>query len=196
MLKKCRRRDWMSRRTRSARQSLPFQAGDELPGQRQQIAEHVRERLRRRLLHRQHLDRVPPDDQVVAVALDGGVRDEVVEVRVVCQRRGRRARRVVVHQPAEEPERLGLRQPREAARRRAAPRGPAPCGAACRSARSRSASSSAARAVGATASRGALRAGRRHARATDVGSQRRSAARTAGPGSDRRRTGRSRRAFR
>ena len=44
-----------------------------------------------RLLHREHLDRLLPDDQPVAVALDGGVRDEVVQVRVVGQRRRRRS---------------------------------------------------------------------------------------------------------
>ena len=60
------------------------------PGSGDEIRQHVRERLGRRLLHRQHLDRVSPNHQMVAVALDGRIRDEVVQMRVVRQRRGRR----------------------------------------------------------------------------------------------------------
>ena len=57
----------------------------------------------------QHLDDAVADQQVVAVAVDGGVRDEVVQVRVVREPRGIDDGRVVVHELAEEPERLRLR---------------------------------------------------------------------------------------
>ena len=57
-------------------------------GHRVEVLQHVRERLRRRLLHRQHLDAVVVDVEMVAVALDRGVRHVEVQVRVVLQRRG------------------------------------------------------------------------------------------------------------
>ena len=72
----------MSRRIRSWPDALPFEAGDELAGNCEQVAEHVGEGLARRLLHRQHLDLLRADHQVIAVALDRRIGDEVVQVCV------------------------------------------------------------------------------------------------------------------
>ena len=72
----------MSRRTRSAGSRCHSRQATNSPGSVSRSAEHVRERLRRRLLHRQHLDARAADQQVIALALDRRVRDEVVEVRV------------------------------------------------------------------------------------------------------------------
>ena len=66
--------------------ALPFQAGDELAGHRVEVREQVGKRLARRLLHRQHLDELATDGQMVAVAFDRRVGDEVVQVRVVVER--------------------------------------------------------------------------------------------------------------
>ena len=93
-----------------ARDPLPFEAGDELAGNLVQVLQQKRERLARRLLHRQHLDDAVADQQVVAVAVDRGVGDEVVQVRVVREPGGVHDGRVVVHELAEEPERLALLQ--------------------------------------------------------------------------------------
>ena len=54
-----------------ARDALPFEAGDELAGNLVEVLQEERERLARRLLHRQHLDRAVADQQMVAVAVDG-----------------------------------------------------------------------------------------------------------------------------
>ena len=87
---------------------LPFETCDELARHRVQIRQHVRERLRRGLLHRKELDPVTADEKVIAVAFDRRVRDEVVEIAV--RRRGHsiRDRRVVVQKLPEEAERLLL----------------------------------------------------------------------------------------
>ena len=95
-----------------ARNSLPFEAGDELARNLVQVLQQERERLARRLLHREHLDDAVADQQVVSVAVDGGIRDEVVQVRVVREPRGVHHGRVVVHELAKEAERLGLLQAR------------------------------------------------------------------------------------
>ena len=58
------------------------------------------------------LTRVPVHLEVIAIALDGGVRDEEVEMRVVLERgRGRFVRRVV-EQPPEHLKRVGLGEQR------------------------------------------------------------------------------------
>ena len=51
--------------------SLPLETGDELARHSEQVAEQMRERLARCLLHRQHLDSAATDHQMIAVALDG-----------------------------------------------------------------------------------------------------------------------------
>ena len=113
LLKKWRRRDWMSRRTRSLGHPLPLQARDELPGQGHEVAEHVRECLAWRLLHRQHLDRL--------IARRSGGRGGTRwrsprrSSRGACRRPATKPAAtavVVVHQSAEEPEGLGLAQTR------------------------------------------------------------------------------------
>ena len=112
--------------------ALPLEAGDELAGDLVQVLQQERERLARRLLHREHLDDAVADQEVVAVAVDGGIRDEVVQVRVVREPGGIDHGWRVVHQLAEEAE--GVLPSRDAPvrTRRAAPRTPAPCGAASR----------------------------------------------------------------
>ena len=90
--------------------ALPFETRDEFAGNRMEIPEEVGERLRRRLFHREHLDVPTTDLQVVSVALHGRIGDEVVDVRVVTQGGRIDDRFVVVHQLAEEPKRLRLRQ--------------------------------------------------------------------------------------
>ena len=91
-----------------ARDPLPFEAGDELAGNLVQVLQQERERLARRLLHREHLDDAVADQQMVAVAVDGGIGDEVVQMRVVREPRGIHDGRFVVHQLAEESKRLAL----------------------------------------------------------------------------------------
>ena len=91
-----------------ARDPLPFEAGDELAGNLVQVLHQKRERLARRLLRREHLDDAVADQQVVSVAVDRGVGDEVVQVRVVREPGGVHDGRFVVHELAEEPERLAL----------------------------------------------------------------------------------------
>jgi hypothetical protein len=93
-----------------ARDALPFQARDELAGNRVKISEDVGECLCRRLLHREHLDVPSADLQVVSVALHCRIADEVVDMRVVPQRGGVDDGFVVVHQFAKEPKRPRLRQ--------------------------------------------------------------------------------------
>ena len=93
------------------RDALPFQTGNEFTRDGVEIREQVREGLARWLLHRQHLDPLAADHEVIAVAVDGRIGDEVIEMRVVRQGRCRHRRRVVVHKLAEEGERLVLRQP-------------------------------------------------------------------------------------
>ena len=97
-----------------ARDPLPFEAGDELAGNLVQVLHQKRERLARRLLRREHLDDAVADQQVVAVAVDGGVGDEVVQVRVVREPGGVDDGRFVVHELAEEPEGLALLKARRA----------------------------------------------------------------------------------
>ena len=58
---------------RGVRPPLPLQAGDERARHAVEVLQHVRERLGRRLLHRQRLDAVAVDLEVVAVAVDGRV---------------------------------------------------------------------------------------------------------------------------
>ena len=48
-----------------AREPLPFQAGDELASDGMQVAQEVRERLAGRLLHREHLQALVSDEQVI-----------------------------------------------------------------------------------------------------------------------------------
>ena len=120
--------------------ALPLEAGDELAGDLVQVLQQKRERLARRLLHRQHLDDAVADQEVIAVAVDGRIRDEVVEVRVVREPRGIDHCRRVVHQ-------LGRsRRPPSRVRAgrtlRSAPRTPAPCGGSVPMARSNSDSTS------------------------------------------------------
>ena len=61
---------------------LPFEAGDELTGNRDQVAEDVREGLARRLLHREDLYLLRADHQVISVTIDRRIGDEVVQVRL------------------------------------------------------------------------------------------------------------------
>ena len=79
---------WISRRIRSLGMRCHSRHAMNSPGISYRSCEQVRERLARRLLHRQHLDDAIADQQVVAMALDGGVRDEVVQMRVVRQAGG------------------------------------------------------------------------------------------------------------
>ncbi len=51
--------------------ALPFEAGNELAGDLIQVLQQERERLARRLLHRQHLDDTVTDQEVIAVTVDG-----------------------------------------------------------------------------------------------------------------------------
>jgi hypothetical protein len=69
------------------RDPLPFQARDERTGHGVQLTEDVRKRLRGRVFHREHADADVVDLEVVAVALDRGIRHIEVEMRVVFQRR-------------------------------------------------------------------------------------------------------------
>src|SRR6185295_2240166 len=94
--------------------ALPLETRDEFAGNRVEIPEEVGERLRRRLFHREHLYVPTTDLQVVSVAFHRRIADEVVEVSVVPQRSRVDYGFVVVHQLAEEPKRLCLRQLREA----------------------------------------------------------------------------------
>ena len=94
------------------RNAAPLQAGDELTGQRVQVLEHLRERGARRLLHRQHLHPRRVELQVVAMAVEPAVGDEVVEVRVVLERCARNQARRVVHEVSEELKGVGLVQAR------------------------------------------------------------------------------------
>ena len=94
-----------------ARDTLPFETGDEFPRDRIQLRKKEGERLGRRLLHGQDLDQTPANVQAVAVTLQRRVGKEVVQVRVVRQAGRRYVRaRVVVDQPPQEPERLPLVQ--------------------------------------------------------------------------------------
>ena len=97
-----------------ARDPLPFEAGDELAGNFVQVLHQKRERLARRLLRREHLDDAVADQQMVSVTVDRGVGDEVVQVRVVREPGGVHDGGFVVHELAEEPERLALLKARRA----------------------------------------------------------------------------------
>ena len=94
--------------------ALPFEARDQLAGDLVQVLQQERERLARRLLHRQHLDEAVTDHQVVAMAVDGRVRHEVVEMCVVRQTGRVDGRWVVVHELPEEAKRVGLGEACEA----------------------------------------------------------------------------------
>ena len=76
-----------------AREPLPLQARDQFSRDRVEVAEEERERLARRFLRGQHLDEAMADHEVIALALDRGIRDEVVEVRVVGEAARRRPSR-------------------------------------------------------------------------------------------------------
>ena len=93
------------------RDPLPLQAREALAGKRVQIAKQMREGAARRLLHREHLHAVLADLQVVAVALDRRIRDEIIQMGVVREVRGVHDRGVIVHELSEEPEGLRLGQP-------------------------------------------------------------------------------------
>src|SRR5918994_2051693 len=94
------------------RNAAPLEAGDELTGQRVQLLEHLRECGARRLLHRQHLHSRRVELQVVAMAVEPAVGNEVVEVSVVLERCARSQARSVVHEMSEERKGLGLVQAR------------------------------------------------------------------------------------
>ena len=95
----------------AGRQHLPFQAGHERRRERRQIIEQAGKRARRRLLHRQHLDRVAVHDEAIAVAVHGRVGGVEVEVRVVFQPDAFDLVRRVVDEPSEKGERLLLAEP-------------------------------------------------------------------------------------
>src|SRR4051812_45694515 len=75
-----------------------------------EFSEQVRERLRRRFLHRQDLDLSMADLQTISVAFHGGVRREIVHVRVVAQLRRVDDPLVVVDKFPEQSERVGFRE--------------------------------------------------------------------------------------
>src|SRR5262249_49858910 len=60
--------------------ALPFKARNEFPSQRREIAQDVRKRVRGWLFHREHFDEPMTHDEVVAVAVDRGVGDEVIQM--------------------------------------------------------------------------------------------------------------------
>ena len=93
-------------------QAAPFRAGDELTGDRVQAFEEMGEGAARRLLHRQHLDVLAVDIEMIAVAVHRAIRGEVVDVRVVLERRAVGFVSRVVQQPAEEPKSLCFGQTR------------------------------------------------------------------------------------
>jgi hypothetical protein len=97
------------------RHSLPFQAGDEFARHRDQVSESVRERLAWRLLHRKSLHVASTDHQVIAVAVNGRISHEVIEVGIRCRGRcGAQHGGVVVHELPEEAKCVRLRQSMQA----------------------------------------------------------------------------------
>src|SRR5688572_10014641 len=89
-----------------ARNPLPFQARDQIAWNLIEVPQKESERVARRLLHREHLNETVPDEQVIPVAFDGRIRDEVIEVRVVGESRSRNG--VVVDKLPEEAECVAL----------------------------------------------------------------------------------------
>ena len=67
--------------------SLPFETGDELAGHAKQVTEDVGKCLAGRLLHGEDLHLSRADHQMISVAIDRRVGDEVIQNRL---RRGRR----------------------------------------------------------------------------------------------------------
>ena len=94
-----------------ARDALPFQTGDELAGYGVKVGQQMGKRVTRRPLHRQHVHELVADRQVIAVAVDRRVRDEVIQVRVMGERRRGYRRQVVVDEAAEESEGVGFPKP-------------------------------------------------------------------------------------
>ena len=94
-----------------ARDALPFQTGDELAGDGVEVGQQMRKRVTRRLLHRQDFHELVADRQVIAVAVDRRVSDEIIQVRVMRERRRGYCRRVVVDEVAEESEGVGFPEP-------------------------------------------------------------------------------------
>ncbi len=88
---------------------MPLQAGDQLPGHLVQVRKQVGECLAGRLLHRQRSYHAPADEQMIPIAFDGRIGDEVVQVRVMRQRGCVDGCRVVVQKLTEEAERLAFR---------------------------------------------------------------------------------------
>src|SRR3954468_6742248 len=93
-----------------SRDSLPLETGNEFTRNRMELSEQVRERLRRRFLHRENLDLSMADLQTISVAFDGGIRHEIVHVRVVSQLCRVYDRFVVVDKFSEQSERVRFRQ--------------------------------------------------------------------------------------
>src|SRR5262249_32216752 len=87
----------------------PLETGDELARQHVQVFEDLGKRRARRLLDAQNLDANAIDVQPVTVAFHGAVRNEVIQVGVVLQRRAVYDMRAVIEEPPEESERVGLR---------------------------------------------------------------------------------------
>src|SRR4030095_3772575 len=95
-----------------ARDPLPLETRDELSRSLVQVLHQEREGLARRLFRREDLDDAITDQQMVPVAVDGGIGDEVVQMRVMRQARGIHHGGFVVHQLTKESKRLVLAQTR------------------------------------------------------------------------------------
>jgi hypothetical protein len=75
---------------------LPLQTGNELAVNFVQVLQQKREGLARRFLRRQHFDHAIADQEMVSMAVNGRIRDEVVKVRIVRESCGIYNSRVVV----------------------------------------------------------------------------------------------------
>jgi hypothetical protein len=90
------------------RNPLPFETGDELAGNHVEVPEQVGKGPARRFLHGQHFDESATNHQVIAVAVDGGIRNEIIEVCVVGEAGRCGGRGIAVHELSEEPEGIRL----------------------------------------------------------------------------------------